>query len=151
MKYILFLVLFLGCAAEYESVGPKEKLSGCTVEKVKNGIILTCGNDTTLIPNGTDGIDGEDGTDGKDGSGVILTKMNLSTINDCAYLDTGIWVKNESNKFDVYNNNKCKDNPAPHRALCNNIPEHQVCWVDNMQLSINGINTDMVLHIVEFN
>lgn len=149
----------------------------CKIVDSADGAKITCGGATVEVEDGKDGADGQDGTnglngkDGKDGlngkdgtDGVVLSTVLAPITGKCYNVAPGIWVENEGDHADVYNNNQCshlgkaeKYNDAG--AICNDIEPYgkfdyssgEICWVGDLQVSIEGIYGDMVIKVLNFN
>lgn len=69
MKFIIILSLLVSCGKATESVTLADGKDGhgCVTEAFDRGSIITCGNTTSVVYNGNDGINGLDGADGQDG------------------------------------------------------------------------------------
>jgi hypothetical protein len=73
MRLTLFILLLLStaCARHYHAETmqgqPGAPGVGCTIEDMVGGALITCGTESVVIVDGTNGRDGVDGADGRDG------------------------------------------------------------------------------------
>jgi hypothetical protein len=131
----------------------------CTVTSNASGALIECEDGTSAqINNGSDGSDGSDGqdgqdgtdgTDGQDGSGTY-SELALPTLNTC--VTTGIspyYAKNTGTRVEVYDNDTCSNNPPTTKRVCR-INNGDICWVENIQFSREGTNTDSILKMIEY-
>jgi len=77
-----------------------------------------------------------------------VTFLPIPYKGQCVRVNDSIWVENEGNHMDVYNNDDCDHDPSPKRDYCNDRAPGQVCWVGCKQLSIEGKNSSMILHVL---
>ena len=121
---------------------------------VYNKVICDDGYEYEL-PEGTPGVDGTDGLNGSDGvdglPGLIHTSFAIPTHGACYQVAPGLYVENEGDHVDVYNNSDCAHSPAPKKALCNNVYEQEVCPVGNYLFYVEDAYGDMIIHTLEFN
>jgi len=119
-------------------------------------LLMTGCGDTIFVtgppgPQGSTGEQGEQGNTGEQGSlgdeglpGTFLTKIPLPLVNDCVQVGLGLYAQNEGSRVDIAADDLCSSN------ICDNVDLQEVCWVGNIQFSIQGKNGDMILHKLEF-
>jgi len=125
-------------------------LFGCGTEKVR--IEGLAGKD------GIDGIQGETGVKGIDGKdGVLLSIVSIPDKGECVFLGRNrdllpVWVENEGGHADYYNNDRCDHGPSPLSEYCNDIPESSKhCWVGNFLFFTVGKQSEMKVHMLDYN
>lgn len=137
---ILIIVLAMcvtGCANHKVKRGHR---SFCNVDKIDRVSTITCVDGSQIVI--------EDGSDGFDSA--LLTTVITGTVGGCYQLTDELWVENEGNHIDVYNNADCDHSPAPKAALCNNVYQQEICAVDNKLFYIEGTYEKMVTNMLEF-
>lgn len=101
-------------------------------------------------PVGATGPKGDKGDPGEDGDEcVYLTIQALPNHGECVYLGHDIWVENEGNKVDVYNNDQCDHNPAPFDAYCDNLKPGHSCWVGTNQVTTQDKYDDTTVYFFQ--
>lgn len=114
--------------------------------------MVSCGGSGDRGATGSTGSPGAPGQDGADGeSPYIYYTVDASSIGTCYQVSDTVWVENENHEIDVYNNDDCDHGPSPKYEYCDDFVEHQTCGVDGLLIWFQGVGSDMVLHIVDFN
>lgn len=123
------------------------------------------GQDGTDGSNGNDGVDGIAGTDGQDGENAVILSQVKVAANSCTQVAKGIWVESIQNStfFDVYYNSECQDakgefcdNVEPSEGSTGQFGENkrggaEVCWADNVQISAEKKDKDLLVRVLDFN
>ena len=84
--------------------------SNCSIQQSAGGAIITCGNSTATISNGTNGINGTNGTNGINGgvTSVIVTDYNTSACVPIA--GTNGFVQPNGPNLGLYSSAGCASN-----------------------------------------
>lgn len=75
--------------------------------------------------------------------------VNIPVQGQCVLVEPGLWVENEGDHIDLYNNNQCDHGPSPFVALCDNTYQQELCAVQNFLFYITGTYGTMVLNIIK--
>ena len=74
----------------------------------------------------------------------VAVVFSIPVVGECTQLNDGVWIENEGNKADIYNNSDCNHNPLPKTAYCDNIYPLDMCQVGNFLFWIEGTNNTMI-------
>lgn len=139
------IIIFLGFCfiTAITGCGESEVISitnSCTTEDTPTGTKIIC----------------PDGTEEEVPDGNTLTIYDIPTRGQCVDLGDGVYVENEGNEADIYNNDDCDHGPGSKKVLCDDLKSsngksESVCWVGRRQFSILGNGLDMKLYEIDFN
>lgn len=143
MKYTwLIFTLFLISCGGASLINPPS--NNCTVIKSGKKATITCPDGTSVtLEDGNNGMDGQDS--------VVHSSMPIPTTEECYSVAPNVWVENEGNHIDVYNNADCDHGPLPKTEYCNNVYEQEMCPVGILLFYPEDTYKDMVIHMLKFN
>lgn len=76
------------------------------------------------------------------------TIYHLYEGGECVDVGEGLWVENEGDHIDIYDNNTCS-----HRndgVLCNNVYTKDSCFIGNRVFFVEGVYNYMELHVLRY-
>jgi len=98
---------------------------------------------------GSPGSNGRDGIDGKDGENAIAPQVYLTPVyNKCVKLMSGIYMKNEGDKADFYNNSSCSHGTNDDGVYCNNVTDGELGGDDREVCTIVFANKTMYRYTI---
>lgn len=140
----------------------------CVTEQFDLGVTITCGDTTSAIYNGKDGVDGQDGADGVDGQDgtdgrdgidgqdgeqgptgpqgepgqdAVGIQILTFTASSCQQiLSTGVFVKYNGTNATLYSSDGCASN-----TKLDQVNDGESYWITNTLLGIKSENTFRVI------
>lgn len=168
---LVFLGLLASCGNNSNNAFLRKAPKQCSVSKVNGVTTVSCPDGTSSIINdGTDGKDGaagQDGINGTNGSDAVVLYQTVVGKNQCVEVYPGIYVEsiNNSEFFDVYENDSCKDSLGEY---CDNVKASygssgqfgsdkkgsgEVCSIDKIQITgqRDTDTNDLTVNVFDFN
>jgi len=109
------------------------------------GFLVGCGTEPSSIPKGnpTNSTGG-----GSSSPSPVITALDIPIQGVCVEVISGkIWVENDGDRMDIYNNEDCAHGPHPKKALCNNVHIGELnCETGEYRYYIEAEYADMVLY-----
>ena len=101
-------------------------------------VMLACGDSSVLY------------VDTPEGTYPVQEYYQVETpvYGECYEVADGIYIENEGNRIDVFNNSLCDRSPVPFDDYCNNIYDNKVCVVDNYLIFPEGTYNRMLINVL---